>query len=423
MQAVTENYRFQCRTVFKCCKAKLFHAVTDGNTRNSRTVCKGEVGDLGDVIRKREMSVKACSEHISFQNVYGIAEYIGGFARDHVGERVGGGGVLKSEDADRYHTVWERDEFNRGKIGERTNTESGDPVRNRDVLEFFGNVNAVCLVAASAEDVPKPGMLGVLKATADKGKCDLFNIVTVLKRADADHQIPRVGVGNRDRGEPRTEKSVLANVGQRVGRCEFSRKSRIRHCVAVDSLERTVLARGNGVQLCTTVKCEIGDLYDLVGQSDIRQFSATVKRALIDTVQSATVREGDAFQRGAVCKRVIINGDHTGGNMDRGDVLCRIEGAVTKGEDIGVFKEIDLGECSLLKRTEAEYLNASGDREASRSSRRDGDQLSAVGADQQAVSSRIVRIVCINAKGGQVGERYESVFSNISHVRGNLKCF
>ena len=299
-------------------------------------------------------------------------------------------------------------------------THKGNPLADIDLFQALGHVGRIRLITTCTKDITEPSDPVILKACADERHRDLGEFLTIFKSTDADDKIPIVGIGNRNGRESVTHKGVGANVNEGLGGSVIPAEARVSKGVVVNALELGSLTDGNIRQLTATIEGKVGDLYNAVGEHDVRKILTAVERALIDTLEVVVLGKGHLLEIIAHGKGVVVYSHHAGGNMHFGDAIGVIERAVTKGQNIRIVKELDLGELAVLKGTEADNLNTLGYGQATRPSRRHSNQLAAVFGYQQTVHSLVVGIVLGNGIGREIMQADESVFTHVTHVLGDI---
>ena len=312
--------------------------------------------------------------------------------------------------------------FYRLNTVKRTLSYNRYPLTYRHPLQTVGHVCAIRLISAGTEDIAEPSVGFVFKRAADERQGDLLQIVTPLKCTDADDEVVGVGIGHGDGRELVAHKGVCTDVDERFGRGEVTFKASVGKGVVINALNGAGLRNGQFVNLFTSVECEIGDLYDCIGQSDIIKAGTSVECALIDAAQLVILCKGDLCQIFAGCKGIVVDGDHACGHVHLGDGRA-IECAITEGKDIGICKEVDLCQLAFLKRTKADDLDTCRNGEDSLSACRGNNELSAVLCDEQTVNRAVLRVICIYCKVLQIGERSKGVFPNVGYVCGNMNAF
>ena len=306
---------------------------------------------------------------------------------------------------------------------ESTRSHEGDSLGNIDLLQALGHVGSVSLITAGTKNIAEPGDLVVLEGRANEGHRDLNKVITLGESTDADGEIPCVGIGNGDGGKLVAHKGVRADVNEGLGGGVISAEACVSKGVIVNPLDPARLTNGDLGQLSATVEGEFGDLHDAVGEQDVGQIRTAVERALVDALEVIVLREGNGLETVAHGEGIVVDGHHAGGNMHLCDAVGVVECAVAEGQNIRAFQELDLGELTVLKGTEADDLDPLGHRQGSFPARRHGDQLSAVLGHQQAVHSLVVGVIFSHGECGQIMQTHEGVFAHVAHVFGDMDAF
>ena len=259
-----------------------------------------------------------------------------------------------------------------------TFTHECNPFADIDLLQALGHVSGVGLVSARAKDIAEPSDLVILEGRADEGHRDLGEFLTILKGAYADDKIPIVGIGYSHRGKPVAHECIRSDVDQRFGCSVITAEARIGKGVIVNTLDLARFGHGYLGQLPTTVEGEIRDFHDAVGQHDVGQILTAVERTLVHALEIVVFGKDHLLEIIAHSKGIVVDRHHAGGNVHCGDTISIVERAVTEGQDIGIVKELDLRQLTVLKGAEADDLDTFRYGEATRPSRRYGNQLASI---------------------------------------------
>ena len=203
-----------------------------------------------------------------------------------------------------------------GESVEGVRANHGNTFQHVDLFQTLRNVGSVCLVSARTEDITKPSDIGILKGCTDKRHRDLRQLVTLRKRTDADDQIQHVVIGNCYLGKFVAHKGICTDVVKRLRHRKLAVQSCISKGVVVDPLHLAGFRQRQFGQGRASVECEIRNFRHSIGNGDLFEVSAAIERSLVDTTQLVPLGKGHLGQALTVCKGIIVNCHHAGGNLD-----------------------------------------------------------------------------------------------------------
>ena len=212
---------------------------------------------------------------------------------------------------------------------------------------------------------------------------------------------------------------IIANIDQGFGQIKL-RDSTVRERIIVNPFELCRFRNGEFRQAHTAVECEIGNLYNAIGQRDIHKVFTAVECALVDTRQLIAFCKVYCREIFTVCKRVIINRNHACGNSDFGEILRAVERAITKRQDIAICRKVNFRQTRIFKRAEADHFHRVRKGQFPFQTCGYGNQLGTALVIQQAVVRAVIFVVFVYRERFQLGQANERVFADIFHVFGNV---